>query len=480
MKNLNVITGRRHGWRLAIGLGLAMLVGCATPFDEPDDRVWVDADPSSWRVAGATHDVRTLAGPPPSAIESIDEPADADALVRLALERNPQIRAAERRVEMMRQRIPQATSLDDPMFQIAPLGEMAQTAAGEVGLMTTLSQKLPWPGKLDRRGDVARQDVAMALADLRQTRLQVAAEARRAWWSYYYATRAIEVTRRSRDLLTQFRQIAESEYRAGKRTQPDVLRASVELAGFDNELILLEQRQASARSMINQLIDRPGGAALPAPHPVELSTLEAQLDDLLAQAAAHNPSLARLHERIEQYRQRHRLARLNRWPDINVSLTYNAVEDDGLAAMANGDDQWWLGFGINLPIWAQKYEAAEREAALGMLEAVAELTAQRNRVAFTIEEAYLKVQAQQKLVELFHDTIIPQARQTVESSQAGYRAGSTDFLTLVDNWRKLLNFELMHHRALADMEQAVADLERAVGSVVDRRAPATEQETAHE
>jgi outer membrane protein TolC len=103
-----------------------------------------------------------------------------------------------------------------------------------------------------------------------------------------------------------------------------------------------------------------------------------------------------------------------------------------------------------------------------MLEGVADLTAQRNRVAFAVQDAWLKVEAQQKLVELFRDVIIPQAKQTVDASASGYRAGSVDFLTLVDNWRKLLNFDLMYHRALADMEQAVADLERAVGQDVER------------
>jgi len=125
---------------------------------------------------------------------------------------------------------------------------------------------------------------------------------------------------------------------------------------------------------------------------------------------------------------------------------------------------------VNLPIWTEKYEAAEREALQGMLEGVADLTAEQNRIAFQVQDAYLKVEAQQKLVELFKDVIIPQAKQTVDASSSGYRAGSVDLLTLVDNWRKLLNFELMYHRALADMEQAVADLERAVGQEVSRAA----------
>ena len=52
-----------------------------------------------------------------------------------------------------------------------------------------------------------------------------------------------------------------------------------------------------------------------------------------------------------------------------------------------------------------------------------------------------------------------------------------DFLTLVDNWRKQLNFELMYHRALAEMEQAVADLERAVGQDIERKARAEEPQS---
>ncbi len=391
-----------------------------------------------------------------------------DGYVRLALERNPSIRAAERRVERFGARVPQVTSLDDPMFQVAPFGDMAETAAGQVGLMTGVSQKLPFPGKLDTRGRIAERDVAMALTDLRQTRLRVVADTRRAYWSYYFTTRALQATRQSRSLLGKLKQIAETQYKAGTRSQADVLRASVELSNLDNDRVVLGQRQATARSMLNQLMDRPVDAAWPEPRVVAMERLAAGLDDLLAAAARHNPALAKVHERIEQFRQRQKLARLNRWPDLTVSANYNAVDDGGLSGVANGDDQWWFGFGVNLPIWTEKYEAAEREALQGMLEGVADLTAEQNRIAFQVQDAYLKVQAQQKLVELFKDVIIPQARQTVEASSSGYRAGSVDFLTLMDNWRKLLNFELMEHRALAEMEQAIADLERAVGTPVAR------------
>jgi len=465
-----------------IGLTVSMLLtGCASPFDDELYRTWQQREPNQWRLAdgGATHSRTTLRTRLPRTADGestgatdFASGAGIEQYVRAALERNPSIRAAERRVKRLGARVPQVTSLDDPMFQIAPFGDMAETAAGQVGLMTGVSQKLPLPDKLDTRGRIAEQDVAMALADLRQTRLGVVADTRRAYWSYYFTTRALETTRRSRKFLDQFKQIAEAEYKAGNRSQPDVLRASTELSSVDSELITLAQRQNTARSMLNQLMDRPIDAPLPEPAVVELEQFNTKLDDLLSRAAQHNPAVAKIHERIEQYRQKQKLARLNRWPDLTVSANYNAVDDDGLARSATGEDQWWFGFGVNLPIWAEKLEAAEREALHGMLEGVADLTAERNRIAFQVQEAYLEVESQQKLVALFRDTIVPQARQTVEASRSGYRAGSVDFLTLTDNWRKLLNFELMQHRALAEMERAVADLERAVGAQVVRDHPA--------
>ena len=130
---------------------------------------------------------------------------------------------------------------------------------------------------------------------------------------------------------------------------------------------------------------------------------------------------------------------------------------------ATGDDQWWLGFGVNMPIWLEKRDAAEREALKSMFQGIAELTEESNDVAFRVHDALVKVETQQRQVVLFRDVIIPQARQTVEASDSGYRTGKTDFLTLVDNWRNLLDFQLLYHQSLAQLEKDFADLQRVVG-----------------
>ncbi|QNN25078.1 TolC family protein [Planctomycetales bacterium ZRK34] len=333
-----------HRFALPAGaLALTVLVaGCSSPLDDKPFAEWLDHDPPTWtaQASGAVHRAATLtAEPPPNQPPLISPDAGADQYVELALRRNPSIRAAEQRVQELTQRIAQARSLDDPMVNVAPIGEMAETAAGQVGVMSSISQKLPTPGKLDARGRIAAQDVAMAAQDLEQAKLRVMADTRRAYWSYYFTSRAIEVINAERVLLEQFRDAASARYEAGTAQQQDVLRASVEVSNLDNRLITIGQQRDTAAAMLNRLLDRHVATALPTPRPVELSQLELKLDSLLADAAQSNPSLQKVRDRIEAYRQRLKLAKLNRLPDLNLSLTYNGVADSGLSRVADGKDQ---------------------------------------------------------------------------------------------------------------------------------------------
>ncbi len=400
------------------------------------------------------------------------EAIDAEDFVQLALNQNPSLRAAQQRILRLEERIPQVTSLTDPMLLIAPAGEMAQTAAGQVSVMTGVSQKFPFPGKLDTRGRVAAQDVEIARQDYERVRLGVIADTRRSYWSLYYAVRAIEVTTQSRDLLSQLREVAQAKYRVGTATQEAVLRASVELNNLSNELITLEQRRATAAAMLNMLIDRPVNAPLADPTPIELVRFEARLEDLLASAEQSNPAIQAIRERIGRFREQRELARLNRYPDLTVSASYNLVNDSGLSGVSNGDDQWWFGFGINIPIWQDRLSAAEREATRGILETAGMLAGEQNRIAFRVQDAFVKVDTQQRQAVLLRDVIVPEAQQTVEASLSGYRGGDVDFLTLVDNWRKFLDFQLMYQANLAELERSFAELQESVGHDLARHGSA--------
>jgi phosphatidylglycerol:prolipoprotein diacylglycerol transferase len=423
------------------------LTGCAS---ESDDNL-LD------RLRQSAREATPLAvGPTQVAPADVAEASGPEDYARLAVAANLRVVAAEARARRLAARVPQARSLDDPMLQVMPIGAMAETAAGQVQATVGLSQKLPLPQKLNARAEAARRETAAALAELERVKLEVAAEARQAFWRYWLADRAIDVTRQSRDLLADLQEAATAQLRAGRVGQADVLRAATELAALDNELIDLELDRDVAAAALNRLLDRPVAAPLPAPP-------EVMPDVPPLDATADNPRIAARLAEIDAAKQRLRLARLNDWPDLTIMASYGFVDDDGLAVMANGDDQWSLGFGINLPIYRDKRRAEVREQLAAVLEGQARLNAETNDIAFEVREAVAEVEAQQRLVELFDETVIPQARQTVEATAAAYRAGNADFLAYVDAWRRLLDFELAQKRATSALGRAAADLNLALG-----------------
>jgi len=222
--------------------------------------------------------------------------------------------------------------------------------------------------------------------------------------------------------------------------------------------------------MLNRLLDRHHHATLPIPSVIDPDHIQLDINHLLVDAAANNPDIKKIHSRIESFRKKLKLAELEHWPDLTVGLNYNAVDDDGLAMSANGDDQWWLSFGFNLPIWMNKLDSGKQEARHGIMENLAVLQNEHNRISFSVQDAFYKVETQQQQVSLFRDVIIPQARQAVEVSASGYRSGQVNFLTLIDNWRKLLDFKLLYHKNVTTLEQHFAELQQAVGMNLPRNA----------
>ena len=397
--------------------------------------------------------------------------------MRLALERNPALRARVRDLEALGQRVPQATALPDPTLSLTPpTGDMIQTAGGEVDGSIGVSQPIPLPAKRASRGRIAEQAVRAALEELRSARLALVADVERAYFDFYLATASIDVTRENQGLLERLRDVAEAKYSAGTASQPDVLRAEVELYEVSNELISLEQQRSTAAARLNVLMDRDVLAELPAPAPRARSRAARGARRGPARARGRdNPALKARREAIRGDLEAVRLAKLARWPDFSLGALFTFIASHGLSPVANGDDVWSLTAGLTLPIWLERIRAGILERNAQVLASALRYRGARNDVLFAVHEGYVKVDAAYRSALLSRDGILPRARQTVEVSESGYRSGDVDFLTLIDNWRRLLDLTLSYHRSLATLERELAGLEQVVGGRVERSAPQHEE-----
>ena len=101
-----------------------------------------------------------------------EAPLDLDRLIQEALEHNPEIIAAQKRINAAKARVSQARSLDDPTIRAGSY-DMSNNPVNINGQTEMLqqrygvSQKIPFPGKLRLRGEVAVEETNMTEKNFR-------------------------------------------------------------------------------------------------------------------------------------------------------------------------------------------------------------------------------------------------------------------------------------------------------------------------
>ena len=89
-----------------------------------------------------------------------------------------------------------------------------------------------------------------------------------------------------------------------------------------------------------------------------------------------------------------------------------------------------------------------------------------------IQEAFIRANTAARLVEIYRDTLRPQAQATLRAASAAYQTDQTDFLNLIDSQNTALDVEYSYYRALAEFDSRVAELEGIIGAAIPRESVA--------
>jgi outer membrane protein TolC len=317
----------------------------------------------------------------------------------------------------------------------------------------------------------------------RDLRVQV----RRAFADYYRASRELALHREHIELTARLVELARASYRAGQRGQQDVLRIGLELARVHGDLAHLEQEERSARALLNALMNRPidaplgrpaelapsvppGGGPPPAadgPAPAPRDPPAPETPPAVA-ATGRRPELAAADAAIQRGEAALELARREaRWPSVMVGADYMYMP------FMESPHTYGAMVSISLP-WLN----ARRDDEIGAAER-AHAADEHARdsvhltVRFEVRDALARHQAALQLYRMVKAELLPAAQRSFESAQTAFAAGRGSGLALLEALRSLLLVRIDETRALAELASSVSDLERAVGTDLER-APVAE------
>lgn len=320
-----------------------------------------------------------------------------------------------------------------------------------------IAQDIPFPGKLSFRGAVARREASMLEQASKAKETDVIARTKSAFAMLFLAHKSIEIYKQNVDLMRQFAKVAESKYSVGKASQVDVLKAQVELSRMLNMLVTLEREKETAQAMLNILLNQDPEQPLGIPEEPHLRDLNLDYRRLSQAALLNRPELLEAHHHVRHSKAALRSARFDYLPDFMIQLRRRSADDPEM----DGSNEFMVG--AKLPLWFGSARSAASQAKFDANVGEAEYQAERNMTLWKIKDLLVKVQAAERLVNLYRTSVIPQAENALRVSRAAYQSDRASFLDLIDIQRNWVQFRLEHYQHLADYERLLAELEQVVG-----------------
>jgi len=400
----------------------------------------------------------------PSVLEATGDGAPAlDIFVGEALKNNPKIREAYNEWKVAEYKVKSVRSLDDPMFAATIPGEHVQTRVGPQEQKYSVSQKVPFPGKLGLKAKAQAKQAEALREQYEAAKNEIMREVKFTYFDLFWADRAVEVSEEEKSILEKLENVAQSKYESNQIPQQHVIKAQVELSQIIRKLLLLRQNRESLAARLNSLLDRPRSTEIGAVAAVEDADFSYKLDDLVGMVQQSRQELVMAELSVEKAEYEKSSAQMAYWPDFTFGAEYIEVGSGSTASPNDGQDAWMGMVAVNVPIWFGKLNAQVKEKEAALQAAKEKKEDIENRFEYEVQDIYFKIMAYKDIVLLYETALVPQAQQAFDASQTGFETGSISFLDWLDTERTFLQTRLAYYKAITDYHKSIAYLERVVG-----------------
>lgn len=371
-------------------------------------------------------------------------------VIEEARQRNPEIQAAKKRWEGERAKVGSERSWPDPQIGVEFWGTKET--------WYDVAQTVPFPGKQVLKAKAQAHEAKRQMGFYDAKEKEILARLKAAYYSYFLASRQIEIFQESVNVLERFSKVAESKYSVSKASEIDVLKAHVEYSKSLNTLVTMEQEKETAQAELNALLDRRPDFPLAEPEEPALADLDLAFSGLVDLALASRPEVHAARHHVNHMKAELWSKRADFLPDTMLQYSRREFDDSEM----KDDNIFMVKFNVPF-VWFWRQGSLVKAATKAKEEAEAELRAVETMTRLDVKVYLVKTQTARRLVELYRTSVIPQTEAALKVAQAGYESGTASFLDLLDSQRSWLEFQMEYYQYLAQFWSYLSALERVVG-----------------
>ena len=384
--------------------------------------------------------------------------------MREALVRNQDLRAARSAVDAARGRLEQAGLWPNPRLVLSNDTGGPFHNAGEYTRAIGISQDFPIAGRISRAKDVARVDVARALAEVNEVERRLLGEVAASFYNVVTFDQQVSLRDRLIRIDESLVSTSRARQRAGEVSELDVNAASLELERLRQERTVLTGERTAALATLVALLGLPPSATPTLDSTPPPAAPLPPLTQLTERALGERPDLRLLALTADRAQAEQALAQSSAWEDWNVALGVQRNQRVIAGAPYQPPDKTLtLSLSVPLPLF-NRNQGAVAAAAADEERAREQLAALRLRIENKVAGEYAQVTRLLAALNAYTRRTLPLSRSNAELARHAYRQGQVSIVEVIQAERQENELNTAYTDALGQYLQALAALHTAAAT----------------
>ena len=340
----------------------------------------------------------------------------------------------------------------------------------DFGTILSLRQSLWSGGRVINAYKIAGLYKKYANAVVAQVEKDVVAGAEKLFYSVILSRSNHEVLQKAYEANCENLEVAQKMYSQGMISEYELLRAKVEKANLEPQLIQAESEVELSKKELKSFLglDLSEEIFTAADEVNTLFVNSLSLEELVTHALANRPELKQATIQTEMTRRAVSVMKADYYPKIMAVSDYSwTAQSDNFSLSTNNVSSWSAGIQVSFPIFSggetkgnvKNYKAEYRQAEINMRDA-------NEKIRLEVEQAYDKIVQAKKALEIQSETIA-QAEEGQKIANLRYESGVGTQLEVLSAQSALTQARNSLALATFSFQNAVSELKRVTMFKID-------------
>ncbi len=383
--------------------------------------------------------------------------------VAYAMDNSPALEAQFERWQGDVYSIAQARRLPDPVISYSYYIKSVETRVGPQKHKVSLKQTFPWPSKLSAGADAAALKANAAKKKFNALAISIKAAVEKFYWSLWVQKEIRKVHEEHVLILDGLSESAGALLMTGKINLADQQQINLTAARVADLLNVTDEQMHRLESGLKGVMG--------APRDTQIKILSSPLVDRdiidktkLLESVKNHPYINSYEDLALASEFEAKKEQTSRYPDFTLGVDWIITGDtSNLAVADSGQDAVIVGLGIAVPLWQGNYKKNVQAKESLMRAFRAEGDAARDSSVASFYTILSNMRDAKRRIELYKNTLVPQAKTVFESVLGSYTTGRSDVASVLLAQQDLLELRIELIEARGQYAIQKAELENVAG-----------------